>query len=935
MTSTIDRSPHNRLPAVAEEPSRFKQVATGILALLGTLAIVVGVPVALFAAFGTPWPDQKPSVEWLSTPTTGETVLSVLAVVVWLAWAHFVVCLVVEAVAERRKSGLAPRIPGGGIGTQGLARRLVSSIVLLAAATSVGMSSASAVEASAPTSISTSHLASAVLEAPAIPQADRAEVPDGTLPAVNTLDDATSVDIAEGVTTYYDVKPPDGRHYDTLWDIADRYLGDGFRYKEIWDLNKGVTQPDGRVLQKADLIYPGWVMKLPNDAKGPGLKVIDHAADAKVDESGADVEQAAPIDEVETDTAVADQAEVATADDAGGGIHLGSWSPLFGVAGGLVVAGASLALRRRRNAAPAAAWWSARTPTDPDPHNPDPGSPPPGAKLRDEADLETSSWLNRALRSLGGAPGMPAPLRASVSGGGMAIAFDLVPDVPPPAGWSARAKVWTLDRDVDPGATGLSALPGMASVGRRDDGSILMIDPESISGVLSLDGDSETARGVALSMAIDTATHAWADDRVVSLVGFAGDVSGVGEGAIRHTDDLGRVLESLDNVARFQRAACREAEASTVREARAKASSTVDWTYHLVVCSGVPNTEELAHLEALASDPQVALGVVVVGGVRDAAVRLTARPDGRISSPLHSVDVAAQVITPAAADALAHLYEPVQAARRVSIDQLVETLESEQVVTAAHEAVASIRVLGPVQVEAPGEIEPERVEFLTELACFLALHPAGVHANRISASLWPRGVDPQVRDGALGQVARWFGTTPAGDPVLEQESGVWRLAPGAVDLDWDSFRDALNRAAEDGTRRETHMRTALDLVAGLPFSDVPAGRYAWLESMTVEGDIAMAVSLTVQACAEAAAGRNDEPAARAVLAQGLTLLPASEELWRSRLRLAAHFGERDDLRGIVDEMYAAIAEHGSVVGSSAETDVLVDELLPGYRTHVA
>ncbi|KAA1395520.1 LysM peptidoglycan-binding domain-containing protein [Aeromicrobium ginsengisoli] len=933
MTSTIERSPHNRLPAITEEPSRFRQVATGILALLGTLAIVFGVPVALLAAFGTPWPDQKPSVEWLSTPTTGETVLSVLAVVVWLAWAHFVVCLVVEAVAERRKSGLAPRIPGGGIGTQGLARRLVSSIVLLAAATSVGMSSASAVEASAPTQASQSHLVSAALESPAVPQADRAELADGTLPAVKTLDDATPVDLAEGVTTYYDVKPPDGRHYDTLWDIADRYLGDGFRYKEIWDLNKGVTQPDGRVLQKADLIYPGWVMKLPNDAKGPGLKVIDHAADAKVDEPAADVDQAAPIDEVDT-AAVADQADVATADDAGGGIHLGSWSPLFGVAGGLVVAGASLALRRRRNAAPAAAWWSARTPTDPDPHHPDPGSPPPGAKLRDEADLETASWLNRALRSLGGAPGMPAPLRASVSGGGMAIAFDVVPDVAPPAGWSARAKVWTLDRDHDPESPGLSALPGMASVGRRDDGSILMLDPESISGVLSLDGDSETARGVALSMAIDTATHAWADDRLVTLVGFAGDVSTIGEGAIRRTDDLERVLESLDNVARFQRAACREAESRTIREARATAP-TADWTYHLVVCSGVPNADELARLEALASDPQVALGVVIVGGVRDAAVRLTARPDGRISSPLHSVDVAAQVITPAAADALASLYEPVQAARRVSIDQLVDTLEAEQQITAAHEAVASIRVLGPVQVEASGEVEPERVAFLTELACFLALHPAGVHANRISAALWPRGVDPQVRDGALRQVADWLGTTAAGTAALEQESGVWRLAPGAVDLDWDRFREALNRAAEDGTRRETHMRTALALVAGLAFSGVPVGRYGWLESMPVEGDIAMAVSLTVQACAEAAAARDDEPAARAVLAQGLTLLPASEELWRSRLRLAAHFGERDDLRSVVDEMYAAIAEHGSVVGSSAETDVLVDELVPGYRTHVA
>ena len=224
MTSTIERSPQNRLPAVTARPSRFRQVVAGTSALIGTLALVIGVPLALLSAFGTPWPDEKPSVEWLSTPTTGETVLGVLAVVVWLAWAHFVVCLVVEAVAERRKSGLAPRIPGGGIGTQGLARRLVGAIVLLAATTSVGMSSASAVESSAPTSAPQSQFASQVLQAPAVPQSSETELPDGTLPAVSTLDNATPVDIAEGVTTFYDVKPPHGRHYDTLWDIADRYL---------------------------------------------------------------------------------------------------------------------------------------------------------------------------------------------------------------------------------------------------------------------------------------------------------------------------------------------------------------------------------------------------------------------------------------------------------------------------------------------------------------------------------------------------------------------------------------------------------------------------------------------------------------------------------------------------------------------------------------
>ncbi len=36
-----------------------------------------------------------------------------------------------------------------------------------------------------------------------------------------------------------------------------------------------------------------------------------------------------------------------------------------------------------------------------------------------------------------------------------------------------------------------------------------------------------------------------------------------------------------------------------------------------------------------------------------------------------------------------------------------------------------------------------------------------------------------------------------------------------------------------------------------------------------------------------------------------------------------------------DDMYDAIAHHGSPRGAQAETDALVDELLPGYRRSTA
>ena len=44
--------------------------------------------------------------------------------------------------------------------------------------------------------------------------------------------------------------------HDSLWRIADRELGDGARWPEIYQLNKGRLQPDGRRLVSPSLVYP-------------------------------------------------------------------------------------------------------------------------------------------------------------------------------------------------------------------------------------------------------------------------------------------------------------------------------------------------------------------------------------------------------------------------------------------------------------------------------------------------------------------------------------------------------------------------------------------------------------------------------------------------------------------------------------------------------
>ncbi len=55
---------------------------------------------------------------------------------------------------------------------------------------------------------------------------------------------------------------------DHLWGIAERFLGDGFRWVEIWKLNQQRTMTDGRTFVDPNLIYAGWQLELPHEVGG-------------------------------------------------------------------------------------------------------------------------------------------------------------------------------------------------------------------------------------------------------------------------------------------------------------------------------------------------------------------------------------------------------------------------------------------------------------------------------------------------------------------------------------------------------------------------------------------------------------------------------------------------------------------------------------------
>lgn len=67
-------------------------------------------------------------------------------------------------------------------------------------------------------------------------------------------------------------EPRDGQR-EYLYQIAMQALADGNRYPEILALNRDRLQPDGgRLTDELTPLRPGWILELPPDAQGPGVR---------------------------------------------------------------------------------------------------------------------------------------------------------------------------------------------------------------------------------------------------------------------------------------------------------------------------------------------------------------------------------------------------------------------------------------------------------------------------------------------------------------------------------------------------------------------------------------------------------------------------------------------------------------------------------------
>ncbi|WP_239405281.1 hypothetical protein [Frankia sp. Cj3] len=244
---------------------------------------------------------------------------------------------------------------------------------------------------------------------------------------------------------------------------------------------------------------------------------------------------------------------------------------------------------------------------------------------------------------------------------------------------------------------------------------------------------------------------------------------------------------------------------------------------------------------------------------------------------------------------------------------------------------AEIRVLGTVTVDAPGPLEPDRRDLLTELVIYLALHRDGTAIHDLSTTLWPHGVPDDVVTAALDHARAWLGPDSGGSPrITASADGSWRLADD-LRCDWDLFVAYARRSKQPDTDAEENLNNALRLVTGPLWTNLPDQRYRWLTSSAIRTATTTAVVDVAHRLAMLTLGYGDTLTAVAACRTGLRAVPTAEVLWQDLLRTVAARRDRKALEAVIGEMYRVIAPPRSGLKIQAETGELIRELLSGLR----
>jgi hypothetical protein len=652
---------------------RSTEILRGVTAIVLLAGFLAGVPMLLVWLVGQPLPTALPT-SWraVTDALSGHygfdwtLVAKPLAVLTWLAWAQFVFAVVEEFTAAVR--GRPVRVRRGFGIPRSFASTLVSAIL------SLGPSAGMAGAATAYVTAVPFH------QHPLVTQVDARPAVAGTplvTAAPSSAGAATSPAAPTRTVEHVVIKG------DTLWDLAERYYGDGTQCVRIFHENQGVRQPDGGRLRSINRILPGWVLTIPDatqpatdpapptpepaspstpptppttepdpaqaqggagsdSAASPGDAVVDDALHGSVGPGPAPNETAtAPLPPPATTAPTTGPppsgapatvpASSTTASTSAGGpstvpedaTMLPARAPIIeGISGAVVLAsGLLIALRRARQRRKAI---SALVST----HSHGRCRQVERAIIA-AADVPLVRWAGQELADLfrrvptRRLQGAPVALELSEEAG-IELLWD-EPNPTAPAPWEATdgGWAWRLLYDPDapvPPADAPSALPGLVTIGHRD-GRQLLVDLEAY-GSLAVTGDPAAVEAFGRAAVLELGAADDIADAYIVTVGL--DVDGV--------EQFERVTSSstddaLDRIT---------STAESVGEALAHAGIDSAFTYRLggkaaletvIVAANDDNPDTARALVDVAA-PHRGVAAIILTDTPSAGARLELRADG-------------------------------------------------------------------------------------------------------------------------------------------------------------------------------------------------------------------------------------------------------------------------------------------------------------------
>ncbi|WP_182884208.1 LysM peptidoglycan-binding domain-containing protein [Microbispora sp. H10885] len=829
----------------------LSRLLRALVAAIVLTATVVGFPILFYRLVGFPLPDHIPTLQEIGQRLTarddGTLFIAVLELIAWAAWAAFSLSVLFEIGARLMGARLAPRLSGLG-GLQRLAAYLVAS-------------------------------ASLVATAPAAVAAEAAPPPVVAMAPSHALGgDVVRIEPPAAHEPVYQVEQGD-----SLWEIADDKLGSPRRWKQIWKLNAGSPQPDGRRFSNPGVIQPGWKLRLPHQ----GRKLERDTSRPLGTQQPAESASRPPAVQVEGRHELAESAQAplhtSVKQDGRSAVELESGSLVaLGYAAGISTAYVANRLRRRRR------------------HTPPPASDPVVVTPEPKPDPAVAEARRAHIRS-----------------------------------FTERGEQLPSDIELLRDAHSID-VPEKLSIGRRADGSPVEI---ALTGPgLSLTGDG--AQDVAGYLLVDMVRQS-SNFRIEVVVcsELAEAITGIPAEELDAMSDAlpglvvvptaDAALQHFEQTYFTRKYMLLEREASNIEELRERDPGEVLPTIVLVA---EVDDEVFDRVSAPLVAPSTAAVAALLLGDWPCGTTCEISKDHqvvKVEGQLADVISGAELFHISGEEATAHLRELLPQEEPAAVVEGPAPSSVPESWSGSH--LVRLSVLGPPTVHVHGRSNPIELGWLQLNALvYLALHPTGVTRDQLTTALWPEDTGKDVHNtlrhlrNALVTATGYENPERKRAPFINasttQEGATYRIDPALVSVDlWDYLAalEGLKAASEPAAKLSALLKAAEscngELAHGLETEWLDEHRYPLTRS---QADV-------LSQLAELYTHQYPEKALDA-LERARNLDPDVEETYLLIIRLQLALGRRDDARRTTKLLRQR--QHGLSIATSARTERLLTDL---------